>query len=160
MLARLIRDTGPEGMANYTEDDQVKLFVSRDVGTILTWPALLQWVAQQASQHVSQIGVITPPGKSVPPTPITSNIGFGLGKSARNLDGAHKYLKFIMRDEPNLAFLHSIPGVFPVTKSVAASPSFTDDPILKQYPDVVQASLDASNSGVEAGYLYGFNPTN
>ncbi len=160
MLARLIRDTGPQGMANYTEDDQVKLFVSKDVGTILTWPALLQWVAQQASQHVSQIGVVTPPGKTTPPTPITSNIGFGLGKSAKNLDGAQKYLKFIMQDEPSLAFLHSIPGVFPVTKSVAASPNFTDDPILKQYPDVVQASLEASNSGVEAGYLYGFNPTN
>ena len=78
----------------------------------------------------------------------------------QNLDGAQKYLKFIMQDEPNLAFLHSIPGVFPVTKSVAASPNFADDPTLKQYPDVVTASLDASNTGVEAGYLYGFNPTN
>jgi multiple sugar transport system substrate-binding protein len=160
LFGRLVKDTGPQGMANYTEDDQVKLFVSKDVGTILTWPALLQWVAQQASTHVPHIGAMVPPGKSAAPKPVTTNIGFGLGKSAKNLEGAKKYLSFIMQDEPNLAFLHSIAGVFPVTKSVAASPKFSDQPILKQYPDVVKTSLDASNEGVEAGYLYGFNPTN
>jgi ABC-type glycerol-3-phosphate transport system substrate-binding protein len=91
---------------------------------------------------------------------VTTNIGFALGKGTKNLDGAKKYLAFIMQDEPNLAFLHSIAGVFPVTKSVAASPKFADHPILKQYPDVVKASLEASNNGIEGGYLNGFNPTN
>jgi multiple sugar transport system substrate-binding protein len=160
MFARLVKDTGPQGMANYTEDDQVKLFISKDVGSIITWPALLQWVAEQAPQHVPHLGAMVPPGKSAPPKPVTTNIGFALGKGTKNLDGAKKYLAFIMQDEPNLAFLHSIAGVFPVTKSVAASPKFTDHPILKQYPDVVKASLDASNNGIEAGYLNGFNPTN
>jgi hypothetical protein len=65
-----------------------------------------------------------------------------------------------MQDEPNLAFLHSIAGVFPVTKSVAASPSFSDNPILKQFPEVVKVSLDASGNGIEGGYLYGFSTTN
>jgi ABC-type glycerol-3-phosphate transport system substrate-binding protein len=120
----------------------------------------LQWVAEQAPQHVSHLGAMVPPGKSVTPKPVTTNIGFALGKGTKNLDGAKKYLAFILQDEPNLAFLHSIAGVFPVTKSVAASPSFADHPILKQYPDVVKVSLDASNNGVEGGYMHGFNPTN
>ena len=160
MFARLVKETGPQGMANYTEDDQVKLFISKDVGSIITWPALLQWVAQQASQHVPHIGAIVPPGKTTPPRPVTTNIGFSIGKGSKNLDGARKYLAFIMQDEPNLDFLHSIAGVFPVTKSVAASPKFPDHPILKQYPEVVKASLDASNEGIEGGYLNGFNATN
>jgi len=160
MFARLLKDTGPQGMANYTEDDQVKLFVSKDVGSILTWPALLQWVAQQAPQRVPNVGVIVPPGKGSKVRPVTSNIGFGLGKGSKNLDGARKYLTFIMQDEPNLDFLHSIAGVFPATKSVAASPKFPEQPILKQYPEVVKTSLEASNDGVDAGYMYGFNPTN
>ena len=160
MFARLVKDTGPQGMANYTEDDQIKLFLSKDVGSIVTWPALLQWVAEQAPQHVPHLGAMVPPGKSVAPKPVTTNIGFALGKGTRNLDGARKYLAFILQDEPNLAFLHSIAGVFPVTRSVAASPSFADHPILKQYPEVVKASLDASNTGVEGGYVHGFNPTN
>src|SRR5262245_19552222 len=54
------------------------------------------------------------------------------GQVHQNLDGAQKYLKFIMQDEPNLAFPHAIPGVCPVTKSVATSPRFADAPILKQ----------------------------
>jgi ABC-type glycerol-3-phosphate transport system substrate-binding protein len=160
MFARLVKDTGPQGMANYTEDDQVKLFVSKDVGSIITWPALLQWIAQQAPQHVPHLGAMLPPGKGTNPKPIATNVGFSLGKGAKNLEGAKKYLAFIMQDEPNLAFLHSIAGVFPVTKSVSASPKFSEHPILKQYPDVVKAGLDASNAGVEAGYLHGFNPTN
>ncbi len=160
MFAKLIKTTGPEGMPSYTEDDQVKLFIAKDVGSIITWPALLQWMAQQAPAHVKDLGAMAPPGKTTPPKPVTTNIGFALGKTAKNLDGARKYLKFIMQDEPNLEFLHSIAGVFPVTKSVAASPKFPDNPILKQFPEVVKTSLDVSNEGVEAGYLYGFNPTN
>ncbi|HEV8635179.1 MAG TPA: extracellular solute-binding protein [Chloroflexota bacterium] len=159
-FAKLIKDTGPQGMANYTEDDQVKFFISKDVGYIITWPALLQWIAQQMPQNVPKIGAIAPPGKSVKPKPVTTNIGFALGKSAQNKDGAKKYLQFVMQDEPALGFLHSIAGVFPVTKSVAASPKFSDHPILKQYPEVVKTSLEISNEGIEGGYLHGFNPTN
>jgi len=160
MFARLVKDTGPQGMANYTEDDQVKLFISKEVGSVITWPALLQWVAQQAPQHVPHLGAILPPGKSARPKPVTTNIGFALGKGSKNLDGARKYLSFIMQDEPNLAFLHSIAGVFPVTRSLAASPRFPEHPILKQYPEVVKTSLEASNDGIEGGYLNGFNATN
>jgi multiple sugar transport system substrate-binding protein len=160
MFARLIKDTGPEGMPSYTEDDQVKLFLSKDVGYIITWPALLQWTAEQASQLVKNIGAIAPPGKGQPPKPVTTNIGFALGKGSANLEGAKKYLTFIMQDEPHLGFLHSIAGVFPVTKSVADSPKFLEHPILKQYPEVVKTSLAASNDGIEGGYAHGFNPTN
>jgi multiple sugar transport system substrate-binding protein len=160
MFGRLVKETGPQGMANYTEDDQVKLFISKDVGSIITWPALLQWVAQQAPQHVPHLGAIIPPGKSAKPKPVTTNIGFALGKGAKNLDGARKYLAFIMQDEPNLGFLHSIAGVFPVTRSLAASPRFPEHPILKQYPEVVKTSLEASNEGIEGGYLNGFTVTN
>jgi len=159
-FAKLIKETGPQGMPNYTEDDQVKLFIAKDVASIVTWPALLQWMTQQAPQHVKDIGAMVPPGKSAPPKPVISNIGFGLGKGAKNLDGAKKYLKFIMQDEPTIAFLHSIAGVFPVTMSAAASPKFLENPILKQYPDVVKTSLAASSTGAEAGFLDGFNPTN
>jgi multiple sugar transport system substrate-binding protein len=160
MFARLIKDTGPQGMPNYIEDDQVKLFLAKEVGYIITWPALLQWTAQQAPQHVKNIGAIVPPGKTTKPKPVTTNIGFALGKNTKNLEGAKKYLNFIMQDEPHLGFLHSIAGVFPVTKAVAASPKFMENPILKQYPEVVKTSLDASNDGIEGGYLHGFNPTN
>lgn len=160
MFARLIKDTGPQGMPNYTEDDQVKFFLSKNVGYIITWPALLQWTAQQAPQHVKNIGALVPPGKGQAPQPVTSNIGFAIGKNTKNLEGAKKYLNFMMQDEPHLAFLHTIAGVFPVTKSVASSPKFLENPILSQYPEVVKASLEASNSGIEGGYAHGFNPTN
>lgn len=160
MFARLIKDTGPQGMPNYTEDDQVKFFLAKDVGTIVTWPSILQWTAQQAPQRVKDLGTLVPPGKSQAPQPVTTNIGFALGKSAKNLEGAKKYLSFIMQDEPNRAFLHSIVGVFPATRSLANSPKFLDNPILSQYPEVVKTSLEASNNGVEGGYANGFNPTN
>jgi multiple sugar transport system substrate-binding protein len=160
MFAKLIKDTGPQGMPNYIEDDQVKLFLSKDVGSIITWPALLQWTAQQAPQNVKNLGAIVPPAKTAGAKlkPVATNIGFALGKGTKNLDGARKYLNFIMQDEPHLAFLHSIAGVFPVTKSVAASPKFPENPILRQYPEVVKTSLEASNDGIEAGYAHGFNP--
>lgn len=160
LFANLIKDTGPQGMPNYTEDDQVKLFISKDIGYIITWPALLQWMVQQAPQNVKNLGALVPPGKSTQPKPVTTNVGFALGKGTKNPDGAKQYVTFIMQDEPHLAFLHSIAGVFPVTKSVAASPKFLENPILNQYPEVVKTSLEASNSGIEAGYLHGFNPTN
>jgi multiple sugar transport system substrate-binding protein len=159
-FAKLIKDTGPQGMANYTEDDQVKLFISKDVGYVLTWPAILQWMAQQAQQHVKDLGAIVPPGKTTKPTPIASNIGFGFGKGAKNPDGARKYVQYIFQDDVYIGFQHSIAGVYPVTKSLAASPKFGDHPILKQFPDVVKVGQEASNTGVEAGYLYGFNPAN
>lgn len=159
-LAKLIKDTGPQGTANYTEDDQVKLFISKDVGYVLTWPAILQWMAQQAQAHVKDLGAIVPPGKTTKPKPIASNIGFGMGKSAKNPDGAKKYLQFIYQDDQYIGFQHSIAGVYPVTKSMAASPKFPDHPILKQFPDVVKVGQEASNEGVEAGYLYGWNPGN
>jgi len=159
-FAKLIKDTGPQGTANYTEDDQIKLFISKDVGYVLTWPAILQWMAQQAQAHVKDLGAMVPPGKTTKPKPITSNIGFGMGKSAKNLDGAKKYLQFIYQDDQYLGFQHSIAGVYPVTKSMAASPKFQDHPILKQFPEVVKVGQDASNEGVEAGYLYGWNPGN
>src|SRR5262245_9391108 len=160
LLAKLVKETGPQGTANYTEDDQVKLFIAKDVGHIITWPALLQWVAQQAAPPRQKPRAVTFPGKNVKPKPVTTNIGYALGKSAQNKDGARKYLTFIQQDESALGFLHSIAGVFPVTKSLAASPKFVDHPILKQYPDVMKVSLEASNDGIEAGYLHGFNPTN
>jgi multiple sugar transport system substrate-binding protein len=160
MFANLIKDTGPQGMPNYIEDDQVKLFLAKEVGSIITWPALLQWTAQQAPKNVPNLGAIVPPGKGTRPKPVTTNIGFALGKSGKNLDGARKYLSFIMQDEPHLAFLHSIAGVFPVTRSMAASPRFPENAILKQYPEVVKTSLEASNDGIEAGYFHGFSPTN
>jgi ABC-type glycerol-3-phosphate transport system substrate-binding protein len=160
MTAKLIKDTGPQGMANYTEDDQVKLFISKDVGYVLTWPAILQWMAQQAPAHVKDLGAIVPPGKSAKPKPITSNIGFGVGKSSQNKDGAKKYLQHIYSDDVYIGFNHSIAGVYPVTKSMAASPKFPDHPILKQFPEVVKIGQEASNEGVEAGYLYGWTPGN
>jgi ABC-type glycerol-3-phosphate transport system substrate-binding protein len=159
-FAKLIKDTAPQGTANYVEDDQVKLFISKDVGYILTWPAILQWMAQQAPAHVKDLGALVPPGKSTKPKAITSNIGFGMGKTAKNLDGARKYLQHIYSDDVYIGFLHSIAGVYPVTKSMAASPKFPDHPILKQFPDVVKVGQEASNDGVEAGYLYGWNPGN
>jgi ABC-type glycerol-3-phosphate transport system substrate-binding protein len=160
MTARLIKDTGPQGMATYTEDDQVKLFISKDVGYVLTWPAILQWMAQQAPAHVKDLGAIVPPGKSAKPKPIASNIGFGVGKSAQNKDGAKKYLQHVYSDDVYIGFQHSIAGVYPVTKSMAASPKFPDHPILKQFPDVVKIGQEASSEGVEAGYLYGWSPGN
>ncbi|HEY3108923.1 MAG TPA: hypothetical protein VGL23_09235 [Chloroflexota bacterium] len=160
MTARLVKDTGPQGMANYTEDDQVKLFISKDVGYVLTWPAILQWMAQQAPAHVKDLGAIVPPGKSAKPKPITSNIGFAVGKSSQNKDGAKKYLQHVYSDDVYIGFQHSIAGVYPVTKSMAASPKFPDHPILKQFPEVVKIGQEASNEGVEAGYLYGWSPGN
>lgn len=160
LFARLIRDTAPQGTANYVEDDQVKLFIARDVGHIITWPALLQWVAQQAPQYVKNLGAIPFPAGKQKATPITSNIGYAIGKSAQNKDGAKKYLTFIQGDEPALGFMHSIAGVFPVTKSLASSPKLLDHPILKQYPDVMKIGQETAKDGVEVGFLHGFNPTN
>lgn len=158
--AKLIKQGGPPGTTSYTEDDQVKLFISRDVGFIITWPALLQWMVQQAPKHVPDLGAMVPPQKTQAPLPVTTNIGYAMGKDSKNPDGAKLFLKFIIQDEPELEFLHSIAGVFPVTKSIAASPKFVDNPVLKQFPEVNQVSLEASNRGIEGGYLYGFNPTN
>lgn len=159
-FAKLIKDTAPQGTANYTEDDQVKLFIAKDVGYILTWPAILQWMAQQAPAHIKDLGALVPPGKTTKPKPIVSNIGFGMGKNAKNPDGAKKYLQFIYADDQYIGFQHSIAGVYPVTKSMAANPKFGDHPILKQFPEVVKTGQEASSAGVEAGYLYGWNPGN
>lgn len=160
MFAKLIKQGGPPGTPSYIEDDQVKLFISRDVGYIITWPALLQWMVQQAPKHVPDLGAMVPPQKSAAPQPIATNIGYAMGKDSKNPDGAKLFLKFIIQDDPELEFLHSIAGVFPVTTSIAASPKFLDNPIMKQFPEVNQVSLDASNRGVEAGYIHGFNPSN
>jgi hypothetical protein len=43
---------------------------------------------------------------------------------------------------------------------MAASPKFPDHPILKQIPVVVKIGQEASNEGVEAGYLHGWTPGN
>lgn len=158
--AKLIKQGGPPGTTSYTEDDQVKLFISRDVGYITTWPALLQWLVQQAPKYVSDLGAMIPPKKTVYPRPVTTNIGFAMGKNSKNPDGAKLFLKFIIQFQPELEFLHSIAGVFPVTHEIVTSPQFLDNPIMKQFPEVNKASLDASSQGVEAGYIYGFNPSN
>lgn len=158
--AKLIKQGGPPGTTNYTEDDQVKLFISRDTGYIITWPALLQWMVQQAPQHVKDLGAMLPPKKTTDPKPIATNIGYAMGKSPKNPDGAKLFLKFIIQSDPEMEFLHSIAGVFPVTKEVASSDKFLDNDIMKQFPEVNKISLEASNNGVEAGYLYGYNPGN
>jgi len=160
MYAKLIKQGGPPGMTNYTEDDQDKLFLSRDTGYDLTWPSLLGFMVQQMPQHVKDLGAMIPPGKTSQPKPVATNIGYAMGKDSKNPDGAKLFLKFIIQFQPELEFLHSIAGVFPVTKEVAASPQFLDDPIMKQFPEVNKISLDASSNGVEAGYLNGYNPSN
>jgi ABC-type glycerol-3-phosphate transport system substrate-binding protein len=158
--AKLIKQGGPPGTPTYTEDDQVKLFISRDVGYIITWPALLQWLVQQAPQNVPNLGAMVPPKNNTDPRPIATNIGYAMGKSPKNPDGAKLFLKFMIQFDPELEFLHSIAGVFPVTNEVASSPKFLDNPIMKQFPEVNQVSLDASNRGAEASYTYGFIPSN
>lgn len=160
MYAKLIKQGGPPGMTNYTEDDQDKLFLSRDVGYDLTWPSLLGFMVQQLPAHVKDLGAMIPPGKTAKPKPVATNIGYAMGNGSKNPDGAKLFLKFIIQFQPELEFLHSIAGVFPVTKEVEASSQFLDNDIMKQFPDVNKASLDASSNGVEAGYLNGYYPSN
>ncbi|HUX87048.1 MAG TPA: extracellular solute-binding protein, partial [Chloroflexota bacterium] len=52
LYAKLVKQGGPPGMTNYTEDDQDKLFLSRDVGFDLTWPSLLGFMVKQLPTHV------------------------------------------------------------------------------------------------------------
>jgi len=117
-------------------------------------------MVQQLPAHVKDLGAMIPPGKTAKPKPVATNIGYAMGNGSKNPDGAKLFLKFIIQFQPELEFLHSIAGVFPVTKEVAASPQFLDDPIMKQFPEVNKISLDASSNGVEAGYLNGYNPSN
>lgn len=160
MYAKLIKQGGPPGMTNYTEDDQDKLFLSRDTGYDLTWPSLLGFMVTQMPQHVKDLGAMIPPKKTVEPKPVATNIGYAMGTNCKDPDGAKLFLKFIVQFEPELEFLHSIAGVFPVTQGVAASPKFLDNDILKQFPEVNKVSLEASSNGVEAGYVNGYNPSN
>lgn len=160
MYAKLIKQGGPPGMTNYTEDDQDKLFLSREVGYDLTWPSLLGFMVQQMPAHVKDLGAMIPPGKTSQPKPVATNIGYAMGANSKDPDGAKLFLKYIIQFQPELEFLHSIAGVFPVTQQVASSSQFLDNEVMKQFPEVNKTSLEASSNGVEAGYLNGYNPGN
>lgn len=62
--------------------------------------------------------------------------GWAIPKGAKNIDGAKEFIKFLMKDDNYIPFLHSAPlHMIPTRQQTIDSTKFKDDPFIKSHPD-------------------------
>jgi multiple sugar transport system substrate-binding protein len=150
-----MKELCPPGATNYSWGESLTAFVSGATATGIYAGRVLNNVNEQNPAIADFVTCRTYPTKSadIPSWTFNDFPSVWIPKGAPNLEGAKKFAAFLFEPPGYIQQLHAAPGhVLPVLKTIAESPEYLDNPIIKKYPE--EAQLMAANAA--AGYNLGY----
>lgn len=145
----------PPGATNYSWGESLTAFVSGATATGIYAGRVLANVNAQNPGIADHVTCATYPTISADVAPWTFNDfpSVFLPKDAGNLEATKKFAAFLFEPEGYIRQLHGAPGhVLPVLKTIAESPEYLDDPIIRKYPAEVKLMGEAAAGGFNLGY--------
>lgn len=145
----------PPGATNYSWGESLTAFVSGATATGIYAGRVLANVNAQNPGIADFVTCTTYPTVSADVAPWTFNDfpSVFLPKDAGNLEASKLFAAFLFEPEGYIRQLHGAPGhVLPVLRTVAESPAYLDDPIIKKYPAEVKLMGEAAAGGFNLGY--------
>ena len=158
--ADLARKVGGQNAAGRTGDEATQAFLTDKSVFTIDWPAMLQWIVKQAPQLIGKVDVMNFPKNKVEPAPLAFTAIFVRGAKSRVADEANSFIKFLMKDENQIAGLHAVAGIQPVTKSVAGSPRFWENDVLKAMRPQMEKHIEFAGKAQREGFTFSRFPSN
>ncbi len=150
-----MKEVCPPGATNYSWGESLTAFVSGATATGIYAGRVLANVTAQNPTIAPFVTCTTYPtiGSSVASWTFNDFPSVFLPKGVANLDVAKKFAAFLFAPPGYIQQLHAAPGhVLPVLETIADSPAYQDNPIIKAYPAEVALMAKAAAGGFNLGY--------
>lgn len=150
-----MREVCPPGATNYSWGESLTAFVSGATATgIYAGRVLANVTAQNPGIADSVTCAVYPTiSKDVSAWTFNDFPSVFIPKGASGMDATKKFAAFLFEPAGYIPQLHAAPGhVLPVLKTIADSPAYLDNPIIKKYPAEVQLMASAAAVGKNLGF--------
>lgn len=150
-----MREFCPPGATNYSWGESLTAFVSGASATGIYAGRVLANVNAQNPGIADSVTCAVYPtiSKDVPAWTFNDFPSVFICKDATNMDVTKKFAAFLFEPKGYIPQLHAAPGhVLPVLKTVAESPEYLDNPIIKKYPKEVGLMAEAAAAGKNLGF--------
>lgn len=150
-----MREFCPPGATNYSWGESLTAFVSGATATGIYAGRVLANVNAQNPTIADHVTCAVYPTISADVAPWTFNDfpSVFIPKDAANMDVTKKFAAYLFDPSGYIPQLHAAPGhVLPVLKTIAESPAYLDNPIIKKYPAEVSLMASAAAAGKNLGF--------
>ena len=150
-----MKELCPPGATNYSWGESLTAFVSGATATGIYAGRVLNNVNEQNPTIADFVTCRTYPTKSPDIASWTFNDfpSVWIPKGVKNLEASKKFAAFLFEPPGYIQQLHAAPGhVLPVLKTIAESPEYLDNPIIKKYPEEVKLMAASAAAGYNLGY--------
>lgn len=150
-----MREFCPPGATNYSWGESLTAFVSGATATGIYAGRVLANVNAQNPDIADSVTCVVYPtiSKDVAAWTFNDFPSVFICKDAANMDVTKKFAAFLFEPKGYIPQLHAAPGhVLPVLKTVAESPEYLDNPIIKKYPNEVNLMAAAAAAGKNLGF--------
>lgn len=150
-----MREFCPPGATNYSWGESLTAFVSGATATGIYAGRVLANVNAQNPGIADSVTCVVYPtiSKEVAAWTFNDFPSVFICKDAANMDVTKKFAAFLFEPKGYIPQLHAAPGhVLPVLKTVAESPEYLDNPIIKKYPNEVNLMAAAAAAGKNLGF--------
>lgn len=150
-----MREFCPPGATNYSWGESLTAFVSGATATGIYAGRVLANVNAQNPDIADYVTCVVYPtiSKDVPAWTFNDFPSVFICKDAQNMDVTKKFAAFLFEPKGYIPQLHAAPGhVLPVLKTIAESPEYLDNPIIKKYPKEVGLMAEAAAAGKNLGF--------
>lgn len=150
-----MKEVCPPGATNYSWGDSLTAFVSGACATGIYAGRVLANVTAQNPAIAPFVTCTTYPTLSSAGAPWTFNDfpSVFLPRGVANLQESKRFAAFLFMPPGYIQQLHAAPGhVLPVLKTIAESPAYLDDPIIRRYNAEVQLMAKAAAGGFNLGF--------
>ena len=152
---KAMREVCPPGATNYSWGESLTAFVSGATATGIYAGRVLANVNKDNPGIADSVTCVVYPtiSKDVPAWTFNDFPSVFICKDAANMDVTKKFAAFLFEPKGYIPQLHAAPGhVLPVLKTVAESPEYLDNPIIKKYPKEVALMSEAAAAGKNLGF--------
>jgi multiple sugar transport system substrate-binding protein len=150
-----MKEVCPLGSTNYSWGDSLTAFVSGACATGIYAGRVLANVTAQNPTIAPFVTCTTYPTVSaaVPPWTFNDFPSVLIPKGVANLAESKRFAAFLFAPPGYIQQLHAAPGhVLPVLKTIAESPAYLDNAIIKRYTAEVQLMARAAAGGFNLGF--------
>jgi multiple sugar transport system substrate-binding protein len=150
-----MREVCPPGATNYSWGESLTAFVSGATATGIYAGRVLANVNKENPGIADSVTCVVYPtiSKDVLAWTFNDFPSVFICKDATNMDVTKKFAAFLFEPKGYIPQLHAAPGhVLPVLKTIAESPEYLDNPIIKKYPNEVKLMAGAAAAGKNLGF--------
>lgn len=150
-----MREFCPPGATNYSWGESLTAFVSGATATGIYAGRVLANVNKQNPDIADSVTCVVYPtvSKDVPFWTFNDFPSVFICKDAANMELTKKFAAFLFEPKGYIPQLHAAPGhVLPVLKTIAESPEYLDNPIIRKYPKEVGLMAEAAAAGKNLGF--------